>query len=274
MASVKSNSFYLFIFYFLLSLLIVFTDNPASRADRRGFLTGFRQFVQGFTTPVESQVFRARTALFAPFSGFSSSAEKDRKIHELEEENARLLAQASQLKAVGEENVKARHLLGTTLPPSWHFEPARVVSVFADSMFLVGGAEPAAGMPVITSEDKSGVFVGQVKEVVGKKAIVKLTTNDFFKTTAIARDKETGGRRATGVLTGRGGKLALEQVLASETIKEGDLVLTAGDESLPPELLVGYVSRVFDKKGAFKEAEVKPAVDPAKLDYVFLITKF
>lgn len=265
--SAKSSSLYLFIFYLLLSLLIIY-------ADSRGFLTSFRRFVQGVTTPVESQVFRARTALFAPFSNLSSSSEKDKRIQELEKENAELLARVATLKSVEEENAKARHLLGASLPPSWRFEPARAVSVFADSMFLVSGAEPAAGMPVITQEDKNGVFVGRVKEIVGKGAVVTLPTNELTRMGVRVRSRESGERHGTGIAVGKGGKLTLEQVLASETVKEGDLVVTAGDENLPAELLVGYVTRVHDVKGTFKEAEVKPAVDPAKLDFVFLVTKF
>lgn len=263
----RNKLVYLFIFYLLLSLLIVF-------ADRRGFLTDFRRFVQGFTIPVESRLFALRKAVLSPFSVFFSTSDKDKRLQELEKENARLLGQLSQLESIEEENIKARHLLGATLSPSWHFEPARVTSVFADRMFLVSDGRAEAGMPAITSQDKSGVFVGQVKEIVGKRAAVTLPTNTPFKTTAIARDKETGGRNGTGILVGRGTGLVLEQVLASEGVKEGDLVLTAGDENLPPELLVGYVTRVYDIKGTFKEAEVKMAIDPAKLDFVFLVTKF
>lgn len=266
MASAKSNSFYLFIFYFLLSLLVVFADN-------RGFLTGFRGFVQGLTTPVESQLFRARIALFAPFSGFSSGREKDKRIQELEKENAGLLSQLSQMQALKEENEKARHLLGASLSPSWHFEPARVVSSFADKIYLTADFEPKQGTPVITSQEKSGVLVGQVKSVLGGKIEVILSTSNLFKTTIIVRDKETGERRAAGILVGQAGRLKLEQVLTSETVKEGDMIVTSG-EGLPPELLAGYVTRVLETKGAFREAEVEYPLDFTKLDYVFLVTKF
>lgn len=265
--SAKNNSLYLFVFYFLLSLIIVFTD-------KRGLLADLHRTVQGFTIPVESRLFALRRTLLSPFSLFFSTSDKDKRIQELEKENTLLLGQLSQLASVEEENIKARYLLGASLPPSWHFEPARVTSVFADKMFLVSDAKPEVGTPVITQEDKAGVLVGQVKEIVGKKTVVTLPMNTLFKITATARDKETGGRHGTGILVGRGAGMILEQVLTSETIEEGDLVVSAGDENLPPELLVGYVSRVHDVKGAFKEAEVKPAVDPTKLDFVFLVTKW
>lgn len=272
--STKSNSLYLFIFYFLFSSLIVFTDKRGFLADPPAGRAGFRGLVQGFTTPVESQLFRARVALFAPFSVFSSTSEKDKRIQELEKENAQLLAQVTALRAVEEENARARHLLGATLPSSWHFEPARVTSVFADRMFLVSDAKPELGMPVITSEDKSGVLVGQVGEIVGKKAVVTLPTNEQLKIAVRVRDRETGERQGSGIVVGRGGKLLLEQVLTSEIVEEGDLAVTAGDENLPPELLVGYITRAWETKGAFKEAEVKMAIQPEKLDFVFLVTKF
>lgn len=264
--STKSSSLYLFIFYFLFSIFIIY-------ADGRGLLANLHRFVQGVTIPVESQLFRARIALFTPFSGFSSGSEKDRKIQELETENARLLAQVAALKSVEEENARARHLLGATLAPSWRFEPARVVSVFADKMFLTGDTTPSLGAPVITSGDRGGVFVGLVENVAGKRVTVILPTSELIKNTVLIRDRETGERHGAGILAGRGDRLMLEQVLASETIKEGDIVVTSGDR-LPPELLVGYVTKVLETKGAFREAEVKIAVDPVKLDFVFLVTKF
>jgi cell shape-determining protein MreC len=148
-------------------------------------------------------------------------------------------------------------------------------------MFLVGNYQPAVGTPVIVSQDKDqsgsssfGVLVGVVGSAVGRKITVLLPTSDLVKIAVLVRDSKTGERQGTGVLVGRGQALRLEQVLTSEAIKEQDLVVTAGDENLPPELLVGYISRVHDLKGVFREAEVKPAVDPKKLDFVFLITRF
>lgn len=262
----KDTSLYLFIFYSLFSIFILI-------ADSRGLLADLHRFVQGVTIPVESQLFRARIGLFTPFSGFSSGREKDKRMRELEEENARLLAQMATLKGVEEENARARHLLGATLAPSWHFEPARVTSVFADKMFLTGDTTPSLGAPVITSGDKGGVFVGLVENVAGKRITVVLPTSELTKNTVLIRDRETGERHGAGILVGRGDRLMLEQVLASEAIKEGDIVVTSGDK-LPPELLVGYVTKVLETKGAFREAEIKIAVDPAKLDFVFLVTRF
>lgn len=262
----KDTSLYLFIFYLLSSILIIFTD-------KSGFLTDLHRFAQGFATPVESRLFVLRRTLISPFSVFLSISDKDKKIQELEKENAGLLSQFSQMQALKEENEKARHLLGASLPPSWRFEPARVTSVFADRMFLTSDAALSLGMPVITSGDKGGVFVGLVESVAGKEATVVLPTSESAKNTVLVRDRETGERHGAGILFGRSGKLILEQVLASETIKEGDIVVTSG-ANLPPELLVGYVTRVLETKGAFREAEVEYPLDLTRLDYVFLVTKW
>lgn len=262
----KDTSLYLFIFYFLFSLLIVF-------ADSHGLLTDLHRFKQGFTNPVESRLFALRKTLISPFSVLFSTSDKDKKIQELEKENAELLSQLSQMQALKEENEKARHLLGASLPQSWHFEPARPISVFADRMFLTSDAALSSGMPVITSGDKGGIFVGLVESVAGKEATVVLPTSELTKNTVLVRDRETGERHGAGILFGRNGKLTLEQVLASETIKEGDIVVTSG-ANLPPELLVGYVTRVLGTKGAFREAEVEYPLDLTRLDYVFLVTKW
>lgn len=264
--STKSNGFYLFIFYLLFSIFIIY-------ADSHGFLADLHRFAQGFTTPVESRLFALRRTLTSPFSVLFFAGDKDKRIQGLEKENALLLGQLSQLKSVEEENEKARHLLGASLPASWHFEPARVVSSFASRLYLTADFEPKQGTPVITSQEKSGVLVGQVESVLGGKIEVILSTSDLFKTTVIVRDKETGERRAAGILVGQAGRLKLEQVLTSETVKEGDVVVTSG-EGLPPELLIGFISKVFENHGTFQEAEVNYPVDLAKLDFVFLVTRF
>lgn len=271
--SAKGNSLHWLILYLLFSIFILIADKPASPAGGRGFLAGLHQAVQGFTIPVESRLFALRRTFISPFSSFFSTGDKDKRIQELEKENALLLGQLSQMQALKEENEKARYLLGASLPASWHFEPARVVSNFADRIYLTADFEPKQGTPVITSQEKSGVLIGQVESVLGEKIEVVLSTSDLFKTTVLVRDKETGARRAAGILVGRAGRLRLEQVLTSETVKEGDMVVTSG-ANLPPELLVGYVTKVLETKGAFREAEVEYPLDLTRLDYVFLVTKW
>lgn len=262
----KDTSLYLFIFYFLFSIFIFFLDS-------RGMLIGLRGFVDRITTPVQTSLFNSRKVVLRPFSVFSLSKNKEDESAKLREENGRLLSKLSNMEALEEENERARHLLGASLPASWRFEPARVVSNFASRIYLTADFEPKQGMPVITSQEKSGVLVGQVESVLGKKIEVVLSTSDLFKTTVIVRDKETGARRAAGILVGQAGRLKLEQVLTSETVKEGDMVVTSG-EGLPPELLVGFISKVFENHGTFQEAEVGYPVDLGALDFVFLVTKY
>lgn len=262
----KDTFLYLFIFYFLFSIFIFFLDS-------RGMLVGLRRFVDRMALPAQTSLFKARKVVLQPLSVFSLSKNKEDELARLREENGRLLSKTSNIKALEEENERARHLLGASLPASWHFEPARVISSFADRIYLTADFEPKQGTPVITSQEKSGVLVGQVESVLGGKIEVVLSTSSLFKTAVLVRDKETGARRAAGILVGQGGKLRLEQVLTSETVKEGDMVVTSG-EGLPPEILVGFISKVFKNRGTFQETEVGYPVDLRSLDFVFLVTKW
>lgn len=262
-----SNTSNLLFLYILLAVILIFLDS-------RRFFSPIKKTAQNVLIPFQSSLFITRAALFGPITNLSSSQSKEEEITKLKEENAKLLAQVTSLKAVEEENEKARHLLGAALPPSWHFEPARVVSVFADKIFVSSSFTPDVGTPVVLSADKGGVFIGEVESIQGNVVSVLLPTSGLSKITALVRDKKTGERHASGIIEAKQGKLFLQQVLTSETLKEGGLVVTGGDEKVPPDLLIGTIVKVLPSTGTFQEAEVKQAIPPESLEFVFFITKF
>lgn len=260
-----SRRLYIFFLYLVISALVIYLD-------KKNFFNPLHGFVQNLTTPLESALFSTKNSLLAPFSVFSSVSQKDTRIKELEEENFRLLSQVSATKALEEENARSRHLLGSSLPPSWKFEPARVVSSFSGRLILAGTTELKSGTPVVFPKER-GVYLGQVDKIRGREAEVILPTNQNSRITVLVRDRETKDRHGQGILVGKEKGLLLEQVLTSEIIEEGDLVVTSGDNT-PAELLVGFVKKVLPAKGTFQEAEIEYPIDPKDLDFVFLVTKF
>lgn len=268
--SPKSTS-YLFIFYLVLSILLLLLDS-------QGALSFLHQGVQAVTTPLKSALFSARTTMLSPFVAISDWQNKEAEIEKLQQEKADVLSQLSTLTALKEENERMRYLLGTALPARWQFAPFRVVGKIGDIVLATGDLKPEIGEPVIiasevTPETRSGVFIGRVGETVGRELKVILPTNTSSKIPVIVRAPD-GARQASGILEGRGGSMRLEQVLSSETLSEDDLVLTSG-EGAPPELLIGYVSKVLPQEAsAWKSAEIRMAINVENLDFVFVITKY
>lgn len=267
MQGTKSNSiYYLAIFYLLFSIFIYFLDS-------RGTLDFVHRGAQILTIPVRSWLYDSRVTLLSPLSVFSNSAKQSDQIRELEGRAASLSSQLADQKALEEENAKMRRLLGTNLPPNWQFAPARVVSISGDVMNVVSDYNAGVGTPVLTTSE-GGVLVGRVEKVVGRQTLVTLPTNISSKIPVIVRGQD-GTRRASGIVVGQGGTARLEQVLSSESLETGDLILTSGDANLPPELLVGYVDKVSrNETSPWQEAGVKSAINISGLDYVFFVTKY
>ncbi|MBI4033102.1 MAG: rod shape-determining protein MreC [Candidatus Blackburnbacteria bacterium] len=271
MASLQKRISYLFVFYLLFSTILLFLDS-------RGSLSFLHQGAQALITPLKVSLTGVKKTFLSPFVAISDWKKKEAEIEKLRQEKADVLSQLSALEALREENGRMRYLLGTALPPSWQFAPLRVVGKVGDTLLATGDSKPEAREPVIisaevTPEKRSGVFVGKIDSVVGREIKIILPTAAVSKIPVIVRAKD-GERRASGILVGRGGNMRLEQVLSSETLFEEDLVLTSG-EGAPPELLIGYVSKVLPSEAsAWKSAEVEMVVNVENLDFVFVVTKY
>jgi len=80
--------------------------------------------------------------------------------------------------------------------------------------------------------------------------------------------------RARGTAAGLGkGPLRLENMLRTEDIQEGDLIITSGTDGVyPPGLVVGKVTRLEKKEhGMFLEGDLQPAVDTTRMEEVLVV---
>ena len=117
------------------------------------------------------------------------------------------------------------------------------------------------------------VLVGKVVRVNKYTSLILLPRNPDSKLLVITRDVGEGkGVKARGLLVGERLDLVLEKVLTGEALDKGDLVLTAGDEDLPPELLIGEVAEVVKIEGeVYQKAKVEPWVEVGDLETVFVL---
>lgn len=263
--------------YLILSILIWV-------ADSRGILAPLHRLVQTFTIPAQSKLYQTKQNLIAPFSWFSHKNQTTQEIEKLRQDSSSLLANLHGLKNVEEENRNLRRLLGASLPPSWKFSPAKVVWHESDVLILTSDFLPQVGMAAVAPPEsdkaRTGVFVGRVFKVSDKRIEVLLPTGRDSKIPVTVNNTD-GGRTASGLLVGKGGKAMLDQVLTSETIGGGYAVLTSGADGLPggkaglpPGLLLGRIEKVLpEESGTWKQAEVELAVDIEVIETVFFVTK-
>lgn len=269
---VAQKDLYWPLWYLFVSLSLFFLDSKALFVPLHGI-------AQTVTTPARSWLYQTRINLLAPLSGFNASIQTTQKLVEQELVNAQLLSQISHLRAVEEENDQMRRLLGADLPPEWKFEPGRVVGATGDFLTAVSDGAVEKGTPVIVSQEvkgaSAGIFVGKTQNFIGREGKIIMPTNAGSKVPVIVRDAGTRDRQASGIVMGKGGRMLIDQVLSSESLKEGDLVLTSGEGGLPPELLIGYVGQVYSIPGAaWRQADVRSPVDISKIEYVFFVTRY
>ncbi|RYZ33197.1 MAG: rod shape-determining protein MreC, partial [Myxococcaceae bacterium] len=132
----------------------------------------------------------------------------------------------------------------------------------------------------ISSGEKDGVFrgmsvvtpdgiVGQVIRSTGGYADVALVTDPQSRVAVRVQRS-----RARGTAAGAGnGPLNLENMLRTEDVENGDLIITAGTDGIyPPGLVVGRVTQLEKKEhGMFQGADIQPAVDTSRLEEVLVV---
>ncbi|MCS7055536.1 MAG: rod shape-determining protein MreC [Thermoflexales bacterium] len=124
------------------------------------------------------------------------------------------------------------------------------------------------GMPVVAG---GGALVGRIGEVSYATSQVQLLTDpaSFINVRLVES-------RASGTVAGTSeGVLLLQNVLQTEELKPGDLIVTSGlGGTLPQALPVGVVERVISQDvETSRQAIVRPGVDFDKLETVLVITR-
>ncbi len=191
---------------------------------------------------------------------------------QLKSENARLQAELYAMEEVRLENERLRKLLNYAEASGGQPVAAKVIGVNPDPNNLSlridrGEADGLTrGMPVVTPD---GV-VGHVIRVVPHAADVLLLHDPHSKVGVIVQRTRV---RAIAGVDGADRALKLEFALRSESVDEGDLVVTSGTDGVfPPGLVVGRLTKVDRQgKGTFQSAEILPSVDATRLEEVLVM---
>lgn len=151
---------------------------------------------------------------------------------------------------------------------------ARDPSGILKSLVIGAGTEQGVKVGDVVLSDLG--VVGRVAEAGSNYAKVLLVTDSSSAVSALVQTS-----RANGIVRGQyGDTLVMEWILQSETVKAGDIVVTAGlafgneIRSLYPKgLVIGKVTDVSKAEvAAYQRAIIAPAVDLRKLENVLVIT--
>lgn len=199
----------------------------------------------------------------------------------LRNENIMLKTQIAKDQLILQDNKVLRDQFQTTNPSPEHLIPSSIVSM---SYFLPG--INVAEKFIIDKGLSHGISINSA--VVFKDNLMgRITkTSDHFSEVTLISNKsilfpaKTSQTGAIGVLKGLGnGEMVLDNVILSDALKTGDVVVTAGNIDLqgkgfPPGLVVGKIISIDKNPSAlFQKARVRSLLDIARLEMLFVLTR-
>ncbi|OGH21256.1 MAG: hypothetical protein A2958_02035 [Candidatus Levybacteria bacterium RIFCSPLOWO2_01_FULL_38_13] len=260
----KSNFIPVFIILLILSF-IVFSFSKS------GFLEGSFSITEKIFSPL-------RTLSFAPF-GFFSKISRDSELQKLSEENKDLIKRLVEHERLKKDNLALRDQFQTISPKSTSLIPAKIVGA---PSFIPGIFDPVSF--IIDKGTKDGVGEGFAviykDNIVGKviQASFYFSKVDLVTKRSLSLTVRDLGTSAMGVVKGEGGReMILDNVIQSDEIRQGDIIVSKGDLSLdgrgyPPDLVVGKViSLEKNPSELFKKGKVLSLLDFSSLEMVFVV---
>jgi rod shape-determining protein MreC len=186
-------------------------------------------------------------------------------------ENMQLRAAVQALGEARAENERLKQLLAYAEKTPGPEIPARVVGVNPVAKLLsvrISSGEDQGVFPGMSVVTPDGI-VGQVIRTTGGYADVALVADPQSRVgVRVQRSRVRGTAAGTG-----NGPLKLENMLRTDDVENGDLIITGGTDGVYPEgLVVGRVANIEKKEhGMFQGADIIPAVDMTKLEEVFVV---
>jgi len=246
---------FLFIFFILLFLAIIILTLSLG-----GLLKSPSSILEKLATPIGIKVY----SIFQNLPFVSESEEKTK----LKDKNLDFLVDFSEIQRLKKENAALKDQFQTTKPKSYDLLPAKIVG-------------HAFGF-VVDKGERDGVKEGQVavfkNNLVGKvrKASSNLSKVELiFNSSSFTAKTMTKG--VSGIVKGDGRKITIDNVLASDKIEVGEIIVTKGDMNLegigyPPDLIVGKIVSIDKNPSSlFQKAKLESFVDFNNLDMVFIL---
>lgn len=258
----RRGGFFSIFFIFFCIALILFFVTGGNR------LNGFSGFFEQMTIPMQRELFSLT---------HQQDAKSERE--QLREENRKLLTQAAKLKEIEKENSALRDQFETDDPAPDKLTPAAVVGFPSfipgessiTQLLIDKGADDSmkVGQVVVFKDN----VIGRISQVSPHLSVVSVITHRDSLFTA-----KTSKTDALGLARGQdGGGVLLDNVVLSDKLQRGDIVITKGDvaangQGYPPNLVVGKIVSVSKSPSdLFQTAQVQSLVKFSSLKIVFVI---
>ena len=236
-------------------------------------------FVKGVLTPIRSGVSSLTDRVQQLYSYMFEYESLKAENEALKEELAAIQDQARRTDSITQENNRLRELLELKeANEDYKYVDGYIISWSSNewsSTFTINrGANVGIqeGMCAITSR---GELVGLVSEVGPNYAIIKTVLDSSLEISATIASSGYNGMVQGGYFTGQAGKLRMNYLPTSATIRNNDEVVTTGATVYPRDLIIGHVIDAgFDDTGVAKYAILEPAADIGALEQIFIITEY
>lgn len=200
------------------------------------------------------------------FRIFSYWRNGNKKLLFLEQRNRELLVQASRVDSLEKENKLLRDQLKIDQEKKHNYILARVVGFKGDLRLDKGSKDGVKeNMPVVAGN----YLIGVIRQTSSGFSLVQTIMDDHSKVEAVI-----AGTRIKGILRGQKEEsLILDAVLQKDVLKEGEEILTSGENGLiPEELITGKVKEIYKKEAmVYQTALVEPVIDIGTLKEVLII---
>jgi rod shape-determining protein MreC len=207
------------------------------------------------------------------FESIFENVELKKENEALNLEIKKLIAENEKLKELKKENETLREALGLGLEKEFEMKLVRFAGkdVSGDIFKIDKGSKEGIeeGMVVITPEK---FLIGKIIKVYSNFSAVQVFTDKDF-----TFDVQISEKGIPGLLKGEGNFKAKIQLIPREKeVLIGDKVLTSTlGGKFPAGIFVGEIEKVEKSDITFyQEARLKPAFDPMKIDYFFVILNF
>jgi rod shape-determining protein MreC len=195
-------------------------------------------------------------------------------------ENSELLAKVAQLEQdnvlLNEyrlENDALKNELGFVHKSPYHLQPCSVLAVDPQQLTatMVIDCGQGQGLQVGQAVISQNYLVGKVIAVGNSTSTVLLITH-----TRSSVDARVSKNATEAIVRGSSGAgLVLDQVPQDTDLQKGDLIVTAGINSLVPKnILIGAVGEILSKPSdLFKQSSVTSPINFQSLQFVFIVSR-
>ncbi len=196
-----------------------------------------------------------------------------------QQENKALTLELAKMNLIKADNASLHDQFLTSNPPNKNLLPAQIVGM---PSFLPGISMPEGY--ILHAGKKEKVFINA--PIIYKDNLIGKVVNleDHFSKVILVSNKnmsfsgKTTDTGATGIIKGTGnGTIIFDNVLLSDTLKVGDIVVTSGEvdingKGFPPDLVVGKITSVEKNPSSlFQRASVASLINFSKLTNVFVL---